>query len=283
MKATLSLGPSAHRECISNISTLPLQCKSRENSVQTKQCMTLPARQRHSKSLDQLKIAGTYSAYVPKPNSGYITRSTSSQMPSIIPVSNETSKVPSKNSPEVKSQNNNNNSTRHNNTNNSNNTDNHNNKSKNKSVKNDKEAVTSPSTDSVESLPGYSEKLEQSLSVPYNLCEYPVFSKTDFYINRKMKHSESILSMPNTNEFVNERFVDNIRLLLGNSSESMPNLLETPNDSPKNYGIISSRLNLRKLNDRDMITLYEVTDSTIIEEIVDDNALTDSKRGMFFY
>ncbi|KAL0271507.1 UNVERIFIED_CONTAM: hypothetical protein PYX00_008581 [Menopon gallinae] len=280
VKATLTLGPSTHRECISNISTLPLQCKSRESSMQSNQSKTLPARQRHSKSLDQLKIAGTYSTYVPKSNPGYITRSTSSQMPSVIPVSNETSKVPSKNSQDAKSQtNNNNNSTRHNNSSNSNNNNNNNNKSKNKPVKNDNEAATSPSTDSADSLPGYSKKLEQSLSVPYNLCEYPVFSKTDFYINRKMKHSESILSMPNTNELVNERFVDNIRLLLGNSSESMPNLLETPNDSPKNYGIISSRLNLKKLNDRDMITLYEVTDSTIIEEIVDDNSpFVDSKR-----
>lgn len=140
--------------------------------------------------------------------------------------------------------------------------------------------ATSPSTDSGESMTGCHKKLEQSLSVPYNLCEYPVLNSNDFYINKKMKHSESTLSMPNTNELINDKFIDNIRLLLGNSSESMPNLIQTPSESPKHFNLFGGRSGFKKLNDnKDILALYEIGDSTIVEEIGDDgcNILGDLK------
>lgn len=251
VKAKLTLGPSSksNGEFISNISTLPTKYRSQASNkfLHPDQSKTLPTRQRHSKSLDQLKNTGIYTNHLPPSSPSFITRSTSSHMPSSNIPKHKT-RIPIKNSLklDVKPMNSINNGT-----------------------------ATSPSTDSGDSLPGCSKKLEQSLSVPYNLCEYPVHnnihSNNDYYINKKMKHSESTLSMPNTNELINERFIDNIRLLLGNSSESMPNLIQTPCDSPKSFGVISNRSSFKKFNDKDILALYEINDSTIVEEIGDDH------------
>lgn len=252
VKATLTIGSSqTNKELMTNISTLLLKYKEQKNGkiLAVDSCKTLPARQRHSKSLDQLKNTGVHTNQVPI-TSNSITRSTSSQMPYNKPIS--ISKPPFKNYLKVEIN----------------------------TVNNSGEA-TSPSTDSGDSEA--CKKLEPSLSAPYSLCEYPVI-KTDFCLSNGIKHSESTLSMPNTNGSSNERLKDNVKFLIGSISESMPNLIQTPSDSPKGFNFISSRFNYKKLSDnKDILALYEVNDSTIFEETSDDHCTVletkSPKRG----
>lgn len=233
-----------------NISTLFLKCDEEEIEKtmpfdETKKI--IHARQRHSKSLDQLKITGINNKKHLSTASNCITRSTSSQMPYNIPTS--ASKLPSR-------------SFLRNSTVNANN---------NFSI------TTSPSTDSGDSVSGEGKKLEQAFLMPYNFCEYPIISGSEFCLMTKMKHSESTLSMPNTNE----KLTGN-KFLNGNNSESMPNLSE----SPKMFPSFSGRFHYKKLTDSDVLPLYEINNSTIFEESGDDPGFLmetkSPKRGKCF-
>nr|CAD7434811.1 unnamed protein product [Timema monikensis] len=89
-------------------------------------------------------------------------------------------------------------------------------------VTNGNGTVTSPSTDSGDSLAVGYRRLEQSTSVPFNLSETINTSTSPITI---MKHSQSTLSMPSVAVFQNARESSPALLDNANSSESMPNLM----------------------------------------------------------
>nr|CAD7600961.1 unnamed protein product [Timema genevievae] len=89
-------------------------------------------------------------------------------------------------------------------------------------VTNGNGTVTSPSTDSGDSLAVGYRRLEQSTSVPFNLSETININTSPITI---MKHSQSTLSMPSVAVFQNARESSPVLLDNANSSESMPNLM----------------------------------------------------------
>ncbi|KAK6632544.1 hypothetical protein RUM43_013312 [Polyplax serrata] len=255
VRATLTIGSSeANSEIMTNISTLLLKYKESSKSknemiLAETQSKTLPVRQRHSKSLDHLKDTG-----IQRPaTSNCITRSTSSHM--------------SYNVSSIKQRRPNNDYL----------------KKHGKSGKMNCRSsggsgsaveVTSSSTDSGDSMNG--RKLETSVSAPYGLCGNPIHRNGNLRSTSKMKYSASTLSMPNT---TSENLKESSKLLLGNSSESMPNLIQTPCDSPKNSGTIHLRSNHKKtFENKDILALYEINDSTIVEEVGDDHLDTKSTK-----
>lgn len=255
MRATLTIGSSeANSEIMTNISTLLLKYKESSKSknemiLAEAQSKTLPVRQRHSKSLDQLKDTG-----IQRPaTSNCITRSTSSHMS--YNVSSIKQRRP-----------NNDYLTKHGKSGKMN--------SRSSGGSGSTVEVTSSSTDSGDSMNG--RKLETSLSAPYGLCGNPIHRNGNLRLTSKMKYSASTLSMPNT---TSENPKESSKLLLGNSSESMPNLIQTPCDSPKNSGTIHLRSNHKKtFESKDILALYEINDSTIVEEAGDDHLDTKSTK-----